>query len=87
MKEKFKKIAILYILIGIFVPIFSFLFASNYIPKAGIKYNLDRMEIVIYEGRPIPEKRCPIKFPSRLGYDVEEKCYDTIKYEGKIYII
>lgn len=84
MKEKIKKnIAKTFLLMGIFLPIFSFLFASDYRRNAGLKYNLDKMTIIIYKGKPIDTESCLTVY--RQGKP-ERACDNITTYKGRIEI-
>lgn len=85
------------IITGIFIFVFSFIFSSNYHPKLGIKGNLDRMELVVYKGRPTKVKEC-WGYPNLIErfvksqngiekeQNIEEKCGYVTEYQGRIAI-
>lgn len=82
MKEKIKKIiAKIFIVTGFFLPIILFIFASNYHPTAGLKYNIDHMSVVIHSGEPIV-----VKEKGPISWEGEQTYRDVIKYEGRIEI-
>lgn len=82
MKEEIKKnIAKIFIVIGFFLTIISFIFASNYRPSANWKYNIDHMSVVVSSGKPLETFISLYEKYQKTGTITDE-----IKYEGRIEI-